>query len=73
MAAAYLNDLEYLEDDLNGMFDFDNLADDGFGFDMHDHLHEDLHAEIVDYFDNPVCLPFSIIDILSLFKKVLHW
>jgi len=53
MAAAYLNDLEYLEDDVNGMFDFDNLADDGFGFDMHDHLHEDLHAEIVDYFDNP--------------------
>ncbi|XP_078149005.1 putative WD repeat-containing protein C2A9.03 isoform X1 [Carex rostrata] len=53
MAAAYLNDLEYLEDDFNGMFDFDNLADDGFGFDMHDHLHEDLHAEIVDYFDNP--------------------
>lgn len=61
MAVAYLNDLEYLEDDLNGMFDFDNFEDDGFGFDMHDHLQEDLHAEIVDYFDYPVCVPFCII------------
>ncbi|KAJ1699584.1 hypothetical protein LUZ63_008096 [Rhynchospora breviuscula] len=53
MALVYLNELEYLEDDFNGMFDFDEFEDDNFGFDMNGHLHEDIHAELLDYFDNP--------------------